>query len=276
MRTRPDFGRLNAITRLISVLLPEPLDPTSAVVVPAGARKLTPCRTGTPSLYSKVTSSKAHLAVDRRRAARGRSSSASSVRISMQLVDAVEAGEGLADLRADRRDLHDRRGHQAGEQDVGDEVADRHLAGEDGAAADDDHDQADGADDDRAEGGDARDRGDRLRDVAEQPVNAGREHQLFALLRGVGLDDADAADRLGQPSGHFGVDLAALAEDRTDRPERVPHRRAERQQHDERDERERRVQIEEDHDAPRARSRRCRRAGPGRCRRDCGSLRRRS
>ena len=31
---RPDSGRLNAITRLMSVLLPDPLEPTSAVVVP--------------------------------------------------------------------------------------------------------------------------------------------------------------------------------------------------------------------------------------------------
>ena len=36
--TRPETGRLKAITRLMSVLLPEPLDPTSAVVDPAGAR----------------------------------------------------------------------------------------------------------------------------------------------------------------------------------------------------------------------------------------------
>ena len=36
-RIRPFVGRLNAITRLISVLLPDPDDPTSAVVLPAGA-----------------------------------------------------------------------------------------------------------------------------------------------------------------------------------------------------------------------------------------------
>ena len=48
---------MNAITRLMSVLLPDPLEPTSAVVVPAGARKLTFFSTGTPALYSKLTSS---------------------------------------------------------------------------------------------------------------------------------------------------------------------------------------------------------------------------
>ena len=57
MRMRPAFGRLNAITRLMSVLFPEPLDPTSAVVAPAFAVKVMPFSTGTPGLYSKVTSS---------------------------------------------------------------------------------------------------------------------------------------------------------------------------------------------------------------------------
>ncbi len=45
------------MTRLISVLLPDPLEPTSAVVVPAGARKFTSFSTGTPASYSKDTSS---------------------------------------------------------------------------------------------------------------------------------------------------------------------------------------------------------------------------
>ena len=39
IRMRPHFGRLNAMTRLMSVLFPDPLEPTSAVVVPAGARE---------------------------------------------------------------------------------------------------------------------------------------------------------------------------------------------------------------------------------------------
>ena len=34
---RPESGRLKAITKLISVLFPEPLEPTSAVVEPAAA-----------------------------------------------------------------------------------------------------------------------------------------------------------------------------------------------------------------------------------------------
>ena len=46
------------MTRPITVLLPAPLGPTRAVVVPAGASKLTPFKTGRPSRYEKVTSSK--------------------------------------------------------------------------------------------------------------------------------------------------------------------------------------------------------------------------
>ena len=59
MRTRPRVGRLNAITRLTSVLLPDPLEPTSAVVDPAGARNDTSFSTGTPGAYSNHTSSNA-------------------------------------------------------------------------------------------------------------------------------------------------------------------------------------------------------------------------
>jgi hypothetical protein len=43
------------MTRLISVLLPEPEDPTSAVVVPAAALNVTSLMTGVFSLYSNQT-----------------------------------------------------------------------------------------------------------------------------------------------------------------------------------------------------------------------------
>ena len=55
MRMAPLTGRLKAITRLTSVLLPDPLEPTSAVVDPAGAVKVMPFSTGTPGLYSNHT-----------------------------------------------------------------------------------------------------------------------------------------------------------------------------------------------------------------------------
>ena len=62
-----------------------------------------------------------------------------------------------------------------------------------------------------------------------------REDELLALLRGVGLDDPDAAERFVQPAGDLGVDLAALAEERPQPLERERHRAAERRQRDERD-----------------------------------------
>ena len=223
-RIRPLSGRLNAITRLISVLLPDPLDPTSAVVVPAGARKLTFLSTGVPGLYSKLTSSNTTSPRDlaERRLARvllvlGRHLH--------QLADAIEPGERLADLRADRRHLDDRRRQQAGEEDVVEEVADRHLARpgstrpptmimmtpmipmiavENAVIA-----ETPVID---------------LRDVAEQPVGALGEDQLLALLGGVGLDDADAAERFVEAAGDLGVDLAALAEERPQPLERGRHR----------------------------------------------------
>ena len=86
------------------------------------------------------------------------------------------------------------------------------LAGEDGAAPDDDHHDADDADDGRGKRRDRRDAGDRLGDVAEQPVHALREHQLFALFGRVGLHDPDPAERLVQAARHLRVDLAAFAE----------------------------------------------------------------
>ena len=122
-----------------------------------------------------------------------------------------------------------------------------------GAAAQPDHQHADDADDHRAARGGRRDAGHRLGDVAEQPVRALGEDDLFALLRGVRLDDADAAERLGEPAGHLGVDLAALAEERPQRAERVGHAAAEDAEHEDRDDRQLPVQPEQhaEPDAPR-------------------------
>ena len=59
-------------------------------------------------------------------------------------------------------------------------------------------------------------------------MRALREDELFALLRGIRLDDADAAERFGETAGDLGVDLAALAEQRSQPLERVRHAAAER------------------------------------------------
>ena len=123
----PDSGRLKAMTRPMSVLFPEPLEPTSAVVVPAGA--------GSDVLQDRTPGSGIEadvLELDApRRPGAARASRPRRPRSGLhQLADPIEAGEGLGDLRADRRDLDHRHGHQAGEEDVH-EVADRHLPRED-------------------------------------------------------------------------------------------------------------------------------------------------
>ena len=87
--------------------------------------------------------------------------------------------------------------------------------------------------------------GHRLRDVAEQAMRAVREHDLFALLGGVALDDANAAERLGEAAGHLRLDLAALAEQRPQPLERIGHAAAEQAEHDGRDERHAPVQVQQ-------------------------------
>jgi len=55
-----------------------------------------------------------------------------------------------------------------------------------------------------------------LFDVLENVVDAFLEYPVFLLLGVESLDDADAAQSLGEPAGHFGVDGAPIAEDRPD------------------------------------------------------------
>ncbi len=74
---------MKAATRLIKVLLPAPLEPTSAVVVPTGASNEMWRRTGTPGVYANETSSN-RMWPSRRSTGRtpSRSSSRSTARIS--------------------------------------------------------------------------------------------------------------------------------------------------------------------------------------------------
>ena len=196
------------------MLLPEPLDPTSAVVDPAGARNDTCFSTGTPGVVLERHIVELDLAADVRQR---RQAGVLLIlgRHAADFADAIEARERFADLRADVGELHDRHRHERRERQIHDEVADRHL-------------RPSGstlppisiiairlnAEHQRRRRADRRDAGHRLRDVPKQAVRAFREHDLFALLRRVGLDDADAAERFGEAAGHLGVDLAALAEER--------------------------------------------------------------
>ena len=72
-----------------------------------------------------------------------------------------------------------------------------------------------------------------------------REDELFALLRGIGLHDADAAERFGQAARDFSGDLAAFAEQGTQPLEGHGHAAAEDAQGDDRGERQPPVQIEQ-------------------------------
>ena len=115
-----------------------------------------------------------------------------------------------------------------------------------------------------------------LRDVAKQPVRALGEDELLALLRRVGLDDPDAAERFGEPAGDLRVDLAALAEERPQALERRRHAAAEGAEHEDRDSGQLPVQIEEDDERHHGGQNASRSAARARCQPGFGCLRRRS
>ena len=62
-------------------------------------------------------------------------------------------------------------------------------------------------------------------------MGASRKGDLLALLSGVGLDDANAAQRFGQPSRERRGYLTALAEQRSEPREGVRQGRAESPEH---------------------------------------------
>ena len=70
--------------------------------------------------------------------------------------------------------------------------------------------------------GKAHDRGccERAHHVIQQAANAGGEDCLLALFGVIALDHADATQRFREPTGDFGIDLAALTENRPDGRER--------------------------------------------------------
>ena len=227
------------------MLFPEPLEPTSAVVLPAGAWNDTCFKTGTPGLYSKLTSSKCtsspHL----------RDRCALFVLLILgghlpDLANSIQAGKRLSDLRPDRGDLHQRRGHQAREEDVRHEIAQRHRARQDCASADDDHQHADNSDDHGRHGADGRDTCDRRRNVTKQAVDAAREHDLLALLDRIRLDDTDAPEGFVEPPRDRGIDLPALPENRPQPSEGKRHANAKGHQDQEGDRRQLPIQIKED------------------------------
>jgi len=93
--TLPPRGRLKAITRLISVLFPDPLEPTSAVVEPAGAWNDTSRSTGTPGVYSNPTPSNV---TSPRSASRGRRDSSSWSSVAIDRTSRIRSSPANASL----------------------------------------------------------------------------------------------------------------------------------------------------------------------------------
>ena len=152
-----------------------------------------------------------------------------------QLADPLEPREGLGDLAADRDDLDDGPDQQPQVEGEGDERSHGHAARLD-LVRPDPHDRD--ADDAEQQGRERRDRREarhRARDVAEEPVDALREHEGLPPLGAVGLDHAHARERLGQPARDLRVDLGALPEERTQRLESVEQHEAEERQDRQRD-----------------------------------------
>ena len=175
-----------------------------------------PCSTGVPGVVLEATRPRTRRRRARRR--RGSRVASSSSSVAMSRISRMRSRPANASVICVPIDAICTSGAatQAGEEDVHDEVAERHR---------------------RRRGSrgrrraiistpiDADDHASRTRSTAETPVidfatlrnsrcDAAREDELLALLGGVGLDDADAAERLGEPAGDLGVDLAALAEER--------------------------------------------------------------
>ena len=166
-----------------------------------------------------------------------------------QFADAVEAGEGFGDLRADRGDRDDRGGDDG---DIGEMVTKYPVVMVWARIA-------------------------RppttiinmpmaptmtvvMAMLAEMPVmvratsrkkrsGARFEDALLALFGDVGLHVADAAERLGEAAGDFGVDFAALAEERAQVREGVGHAHAEDDEDRENHQGQRPVEIKEDGEA---------------------------
>ncbi len=158
---------------------------------------------------------------------------------------AVEAGDGLGELGADGDELDDGGDHEREEHDVGDiaaggEAADYYLVGTE-VHDEGSNDAEDGGRGERHEGL-GGERGD---DVLEEAVGAGGEDVGLALFGVVALDDADAAEGLGEAAGDLGVDLGALAEDGADGLEGALEDEAEDEQDDEGDDRHLDAELDE-------------------------------
>src|SRR6185369_10561986 len=126
---------------------------------------------------------------------------------------AIESGDGFSKLRADANDLDDGRDQKNQEHVIGEESADCEFSREDLVRA---NIHVDGSDhSDHHARRKRHERGERqgANDVIEQALHTSAENFLLALFCVIALDDADSAERFGEASGDFGVDLAPIPKD---------------------------------------------------------------
>ena len=141
---------------------------------------------------------------------------------------AVQARQRLGDLRADPHHLEHGRHQERQVRGESHESAQGQRSGEDLARAQVHHG---GAHQPHQHGGGKahqRDGGQAAQHIVEQALDAAREDARLLGLGVISLHHAHAGQRLGEPAGDLGVDLAALAEDRPDAPERLAQPQRER------------------------------------------------
>ncbi len=144
-------------------------------------------------------------------------------------MSAIQAGEGLGQLRSDVHHLGDWSDEKREAGDEQHQVAEGHSAREDLAGSDVPDNGADDSHHHRGRQAHERGRGEGLQNIVEQALDAAGKHLGFARFGMIALHDAHAAERFGEASGDLGVDLAALPENRADFRERLFHHEGKRE-----------------------------------------------
>src|SRR3954465_13886358 len=138
------------------------------------------------------------------------------LRLRQDLAGALEARECFGDLRADGGDLENRRDEESQECGVGKILSERHGAGEYLPRSEIHDDAADDTYQYAGRQSEYRRGGQSLEYVVEQALHPAGEDRLFPAFGVITLHHAHAAERFGQTAGDLSVNLAALAENRTD------------------------------------------------------------
>ncbi len=233
------------MTRLMSVLLPDPLDPTSAVVVPAAATNDTRFSTGTPGSYSNDTSWNTTSPLRTPRGSRDASSSSS---VAIALISRMRSSPASASdscvpiddiWMSGAASMPTKKMYMMKSPSV--MVPARMARPPTTIMTTPIAPMTMPPNDVTAEIPVSV-----WRTLVKQVEHAGRKYPVLALLGDVGLDDPNAAERFAEPARNPRGDLAALAEERTKPAERDNHPGGEQHEHHDADERELPVQIEKD------------------------------